>query len=150
MRFASRSIEACSRSTFLVVYGDSYLVVDLDLAWRRFVDSGADGLMTVLHNRGSWDVSNSDYADGWVTRYEKGHEDPAAAGLHYVDYGLLAFNATVVAELVEPDTPLDLAVVQQQLARSGRLAGYEATERFYEIGSPQGLADLEARLAAQS
>jgi len=34
------------------------------------------------------------------------------------------------------------------LADRGELAGYEVTERFYEVGSPAGLADLEAHLAS--
>ena len=36
------------------------------------------------------------------------------------------------------------------LSRAGRLAGFEATERFFEIGTPAGLADLEAHLAGSS
>ena len=42
----------------------------------------------------------------------------------------------------------DLADVFQPLAAAGRLRGFEASERFFEIGSPQGLADLEAFLAS--
>ena len=40
------------------------------------------------------------------------------------------------------------ARVYGALAEAGQLPGVEATERFYEIGSPQGLADLEANLAS--
>ena len=36
----------------------------------------------------------------------------------------------------------DLADVLRDLSREGKLAGYEVTERFYEIGSPEGLADF--------
>ena len=36
------------------------------------------------------------------------------------------------------------------LARRGELAGYEATERFYEIGSHAELAELDRELAAQA
>jgi len=35
----------------------------------------------------------------------------------------------------------------RDLSLAGRLAGYEVTDRFYEIGSPQGLSDLERHLA---
>ena len=37
----------------------------------------------------------------------------------------------------------DLAPLLNRLSIEGRLAGFEATERFYEIGSPQGLEDFE-------
>jgi hypothetical protein len=36
----------------------------------------------------------------------------------------------------------------RDLSAAGKLAGYEVHERFYEIGSPQGLADLEHHLAS--
>ena len=32
------------------------------------------------------------------------------------------------------------------LIEKGELAGFEVPERFYEIGSPAGLAELEKRL----
>ncbi|MBI2586984.1 MAG: sugar phosphate nucleotidyltransferase, partial [Rhodospirillales bacterium] len=34
------------------------------------------------------------------------------------------------------------------LAAAGRLRGLEVSTRFYEIGSPGGLAELEAHLAS--
>ena len=41
---------------------------------------------------------------------------------------------------------VDLAAVQQALVSRRQLAGYEVKERFYEIGSPAGLAELDALL----
>ncbi|MCH7832978.1 MAG: nucleotidyl transferase, partial [Proteobacteria bacterium] len=45
--------------------------------------------------------------------------------------------------------PHDLARVDGALAETGQLPGFEAAERFHEIGSPEGLADLEAYLASK-
>jgi MurNAc alpha-1-phosphate uridylyltransferase len=39
-----------------------------------------------------------------------------------------------------------VADLMRDLSVAGQLAGYEVTERFYEIGSPQGLFDLERHL----
>ena len=33
-----------------------------------------------------------------------------------------------------------------ELSKSGQLAGLEVSERFYEIGSPEGLAETRAYL----
>ena len=41
----------------------------------------------------------------------------------------------------------DLAQVFTRLAAAGQLAGYEATERFYEIGTPEALAETDAFLS---
>ena len=43
--------------------------------------------------------------------------------------------------------PFDLADVMQRLVTRKQLAGYEVKERFYEIGSHAGLAELEELLA---
>jgi len=42
--------------------------------------------------------------------------------------------------------PFDLADVYAALVAAGRLAGFEVKQRFYEIGSPEGLAATEAYL----
>jgi NDP-sugar pyrophosphorylase family protein len=131
---------------FLVIYGDSYLDVDVDAVWHRFSESGAAGLMTVIKNEGQWDTSNTDYADGWVRRYEKGVTSSRGGRLEFIDYGLLAFTAVAIEEAIAEGSGGDLATVLSHLALSGRLAGYEAHERFYEVGSPAGLRDLEAKL----
>jgi NDP-sugar pyrophosphorylase family protein len=41
----------------------------------------------------------------------------------------------------------DMADVMRQLVAQNELAGFEVSERFYEIGSPAGLAELEELLA---
>jgi hypothetical protein len=40
--------------------------------------------------------------------------------------------------------------VYQHLIDRDALAGYEVAERFYEIGSPEGLEELRAKLEARS
>jgi hypothetical protein len=41
----------------------------------------------------------------------------------------------------------DLAAVYQQLLANGDLASFEVPTRFYEIGSPAGLAATRAHIA---
>ncbi|HSG94781.1 MAG TPA: sugar phosphate nucleotidyltransferase, partial [Afifellaceae bacterium] len=134
---------------FLVLYGDSYLTVDVGQVWQAAAERGTP-MLTVFRNDGRWDKSNAAFADGRVTRFEKGLADPAAAGLHYIDYGLAVLDrATVVAE-VPAGRPYDLADVYRKLAAAGALNGFVAAARFHEIGSPEGLARLARHLAATS
>jgi hypothetical protein len=44
---------------------------------------------------------------------------------------------------IPEDRPTDLAEVYQQLLRCGDLAAYEAPSRFYEIGSVEGIRELD-------
>jgi len=127
--------------SFAVLYGDSYLRLDLGAVRAAFEKTSAPALMTVLRNENRWDASNADFDGELVTRYSKTEGD-----FEWIDYGLSLLERDVVAEL-PPDRPSDLAELFAQLSREGRLAGYEATERFYEIGTPEGLAELEAFLA---
>jgi NDP-sugar pyrophosphorylase family protein len=123
---------------FLVLYGDTYLRIDyLDVArtWRR---SGLPAVMTVLRNEGRWDTSNAIFRDGLVVRYEKRAPVPE---MSWIDYGLGGLTSEALSFAGE--TGSDLAGLYARLAQTGRLCGYEAQERFYEIGTPAGLEETD-------
>jgi NDP-sugar pyrophosphorylase family protein len=132
---------------FFVLYGDSYLDVDLGAVAAAFRASGSEALMTVFRNDSKWERSNVVFEDGRVERYDKLEADPTAAGMHHVDYGLSVLSADAVRAGIPSGTVADLADLYRDLSLGGRLAGFEAAHRFYEIGTPTGLADLEAHLA---
>ena len=126
---------------FFVLYGDSYLTCDFSAVAHAFSQSGARGLMTVYRNENRYDTSNVDFDGARIVRYDKRHRTRT---MRHIDYGLGAFNRSVFAAL-PVDTPYDLATVYQDLLAAGKLAAFEVHERFYEIGSQQGLEDT-ARL----
>jgi NDP-sugar pyrophosphorylase family protein len=132
---------------FLVTYGDSYLPVDLRALFAAHLASGLPATMAVHENEGRWDASNVIVEGARVARYEK-IKDPAQRPpeMRWIDFGILALDR---AETLRwPDVaPFDLAAPLGRLAASGRLGAFTYHERFYEIGSPTGLAELEARLA---
>jgi N-acetyl-alpha-D-muramate 1-phosphate uridylyltransferase len=127
---------------FYVLYGDSYLPMDYRAAAMAWQASGQPALMTVFRNENAWDPSNVEFVDGRIVRYDKEHRTPA---MRHIDYGLSIFHRDVFAGRPE-DERFDLSVVQRDLACQGLLAGCEVAERFYEIGSPTGLAELDALL----
>lgn len=132
---------------FGVLYGDSYLAAPVAAARAEFAASKPAVLMTVYRNEGRWDVSNVQFSDGLVVRYEKG---ATAGGMHHIDYGFSLVDRDAVMPLVEQGAVVDLAAVYQRLSTDGRVRGFEVAERFYEIGSPAGLAELEALLGGPS
>ena len=131
---------------FFVMYGDSYLECDFGAVEAAFRASGADGLMTVFRNDGQFDASNVEFEGGRIVRYDKRERTPA---MHYIDWGLGVLTAKGFRRY-PVDQPLDLALVYQDLLADGNLAGYEVANRFYEIGSPEGIADTEAYLAGRA
>jgi NDP-sugar pyrophosphorylase family protein len=135
---------------FLVLYGDSYLDLDLADVVATYERAGAEALMTVYRNEGALDASNAVYDHGLVVRYDKTEPHPAAAGMHHIDYGLSILRRDTVSDRIPSGRPSDLAEVLRALSLEGRLAGYEAHQRFFEIGSPEGLADLDHHLTSIS
>ena len=123
---------------FAVVYGDSYLTCDYAGAERSFLASGKLGLMTVYRNEGQWDTSNVEFTDGRIVAYDKANRTPA---MRHIDYGLGMFRAAAFDD-VPADQPSDLASLYQRLLRQDELAAWESPDRFYEIGSQEGIRDL--------
>jgi NDP-sugar pyrophosphorylase family protein len=127
---------------FFVLYGDSYLPVEYAPIADFFHRSGKPGLMTVFRNEGKFDASNVVFADGEIAVYDKKQK---LAVMRYIDYGLSMFM-TRVFDAYASDQAFDLAEVMGKLVREKQLAGFEVTQRFYEIGSHAGLAELETLL----
>ena len=138
-----------SDETFLLTFGDSFLPIDHAEVFARFVASGKPALMTVFRNEGRWDTSNVDYEGGVVRLYDKSRKHAPEGGFRYIDYGLSALSAGVVRAAFPSGKKGDLADMFHTLSLEGNLAGFEADERFYEIGSPEGLDDLEKRLTRE-
>jgi NDP-sugar pyrophosphorylase family protein len=129
---------------FFVLYGDSYLPIELQPVAESFERSGKLGLMTVYRNEGRYDTSNVVFAEGEIRLYDKQGRRPE---MRHIDYGLSLFRAAAFGEHAA-GAKFDLAELMQRLVARRQLAGFEVTQRFYEIGSPAGLTELDALLAA--
>jgi MurNAc alpha-1-phosphate uridylyltransferase len=129
--------------SFLVTYGDSYLPFDYGEPFSQLErHSDCDGVMAIYANAGAWDASNVVTDGTWVVRYEKGARDRA---FDHIDYGVTALRREVIAALPAGQRA-GLDEIQHGLAARKRLRAVVARERFFEIGSPGGLADLDTHL----
>lgn len=127
---------------FFVLYGDSYLTASFGPIAEFFHQSGKRGLMTVYRNDGLYDTSNVVFRAGEIAVYDKKVLRPE---MRHIDYGLSLFRASIFEEWPTAQA-FDLAEVMMKLVATHDLAGFEVPERFYEIGSPAGLKELEAKL----
>jgi NDP-sugar pyrophosphorylase family protein len=128
--------------TFWVTYGDTLLEVDLAAAEARLDRSECLALMTVLHNRDRWQPSNVVVGDELVLAYGK---RPPPSGAEHIDYGLLAFRRDAWAGSPE-DRAFDLDQVLDPLIAGRRVAAFEVSQRFHDIGTPEALRATEAFL----
>lgn len=130
---------------FFVLYGDSYLPIAYQPVADFFQRSGKLGCMTVYHNKGRFDTSNVVFSNGEIKVYDKKIRLPE---MQHIDYGLSLFKRAAFGSF-PAEQPFDLADVLGKLLREEQLAGYEVKERFYEIGSPAGLDELEKLFASE-
>jgi NDP-sugar pyrophosphorylase family protein len=101
--------------------------------------------MTVYRNEERYDRSNAVFENGRVILYDKHARDPK---MSYIDYGLNLMSRAAFE--AAPEGAFDLAGLLSGLAFSGNLSGYEVRERFYEIGSPEGLEDTRRYLEGKA
>jgi N-acetyl-alpha-D-muramate 1-phosphate uridylyltransferase len=128
---------------FFVLNGDSYLPCSLAAVQRAYRVAHRPALMTVLRNDNEWDRSNVLFRDGALLAYDK---RAPRADMRHIDFGLSVLSRAAFAQYREARI-IDLADILRDLSRSGRLAAFEVTDRFYEIGSVQGLKDTEEFLS---
>lgn len=124
---------------FFVLYGDSYLPINFAKVQEAFIDGKKLGLMAVIENQNQWDRSNVEFSQGRILEYNKQVIRPE---MSHIDYGLGVLQAKVFDSYPQ-NKIFDLSKIYNQLSLGGQLSGYEVFERFYEIGSHQGIADTQ-------
>ena len=128
--------------SFFVLYGDSYLNCDYKRVQNTFESSHKAALMTVFPNHSLWDTSNVEFRNGEIVAYSKKIH---SSRMCHIDYGLGAFHSVAFFDVPEA-VPYDLADLYNLLLSKGALAAEEVKDRFYEIGSPRGLAEFRSLL----
>jgi N-acetyl-alpha-D-muramate 1-phosphate uridylyltransferase len=129
---------------FWVLYGDSYLDFDYAAVSDHFEHRGAGklGLMTVFANQNRWDKSNVVFKNGQILKYDKTKQSPE---MLHIDYGATLLRAGAL-DLI-PHMPYDLADLYSRMVEAGLILGYEIRQRFYEVGSYEGIADADRYFA---
>ncbi len=124
---------------FVVMYGDSYFTLDFQAIYQYFLLKNHSALMTVFRNYNKYDRSNTDISSGYVVKYDK---IEVSKDMIYIDYGLNIFRKTVLESIPE-NSFYDLSSIFKELINKRDLLAYEVADRFYEIGSPEGLQEFQ-------
>jgi len=132
--------------SFFVLYGDSYLPIDYQAVAQAYTNSRRPALMTVFANQDAWDKSNVWFEDGEIKLYSKKRRFPE---MRYIDYGLSVCSRALF-ESQSVERVFDLAALFERLSEKRNLAGFEAHHRFYEIGSHEGLQELDRILSGNN
>lgn len=142
---AIRKALSLVQSPFFVLYGDSFLPIRYKDVEDYFIKSGKPALMTVFRNANRWDKSNVLFREGRLIEYNK--LAPRTEMAH-IDYGLGILSPKVF-EGSPKERSFDLAEVYHGLSIKDSLSGFEVTERFYEVGSLEGIRETENYFLSQ-
>jgi NDP-sugar pyrophosphorylase family protein len=123
---------------FYTMYGDSYLFLDFASTMRYFLSQNKLALMTVYRNQNRYDRSNTAIAGNLVTKYTK---QDRTQDMVYIDYGASIFRKEVL-KMIPENQFYPLEELFPRLIVKEELLAFEVEERFYEIGSPQGIKDF--------
>ncbi len=136
---ALKKAEALLNSTFFTMYGDSYLFLDFSRIMSYFQSQNKLALMTVYKNYDQYDRSNTVVEGNLVRKYSKKEK---TEDMVYIDYGANIFRKEAL-EMIPESQFYSLDELFPRLIEMDELLRFEVKERFYEIGSPQGLKDFE-------
>jgi N-acetyl-alpha-D-muramate 1-phosphate uridylyltransferase len=125
-----------------IIYGDSYLDIDYTSICQHFENQERQGLMTVFPGIASQVPLNTFVKNGAVRGYDK--KNPTK-DMQHTDYGFLLFRPHIFTNYAAYE-PFDLDTPIKDLIAQDQLAAYGVTQRFYEVGTPQGIKELETYL----
>lgn len=124
---------------FMVLYGDSFLPISYLEVIEKFKKSDKEALMTLRLNDSAYEKSNVCFESGQILEYSKIKLKPE---MRHIDYGLMGFNTSVFRDL-RVGKFLDLSEILQHLVKYELIEGFEVKERFYEVGSFNGISEIE-------
>ncbi|MBI4057282.1 MAG: NTP transferase domain-containing protein [Elusimicrobia bacterium] len=135
---ALKKAEALLGKTFFVLDGDAYLPLDYRELWAIFGSKKESALMVVYKNHDQYDRSNVMVDNGRVNAYDRSRKAPAMV---YIHAGLSLLRREALS-LIPSDRPSSQDQLWSQLISRRELLSFETSQRFYEIGSLEGLEEF--------
>ena len=140
---AVKNAEELLHEHFFMMYGDSYLPkLDFNEMYSRFLNQNKLAMMSVWRNNNEIDPSNIKVIPGEVINVgEKGSD--------YIDYGAIVFNKKVL-NFIPKGKVFSTEDFWKVLSEKRQLAAYEVGFRFYHIGNPGRLQEVQNLLMKNS
>lgn len=140
---ALKNAEKMLSKTFILLNGDTLLTINYNKLAEQFKKNDKMGLIVAWNNPDNIIPHNLQIADdNTILAYNKDVSD----GMTHLDAGVIALKKEVL-KLIPPQRVCLLEKeVYPQLINSDELAAFETEQRFYDMGSVEGLKNLEKAL----
>ena len=132
------------RSEFFLINGDSYLDMDYEGMGIAFVNTDCNAMIAVYDNAEETDVIRNVRVEGDAVQ---GYKKDAAGKMTHIDAGVIAMRSSV-ADLIPAEKKFSMeSDVYPLLMEGNGMRAYLTTNRFYDIGTPDRLAEFERTIA---
>ena len=132
------------QDSFLLIYGDSYLMLDYQTVMGYLRKRDKLGLMVVYKNFDRYGRSDVAVEDGYVRVYDKKRR---IRDMVYINFGLSVLRKKALSLMPAGKASVGMTVSLQDfyqvLIKRRELLAYKVYNRFYEIGSFEGLEEFE-------
>jgi hypothetical protein len=129
------------KKDFFIMYGDTYLPVNLIKIQEKYIRLKSKSLITIYENHNKLDKSNV-FFNGKSIIYNKNNY---LKKMKYIEYGVSIFSKKIF-KYFNNKKKFDLSDVFYFLSKKKLLNYYVVKKRFYEIGSISGLKDSKKYL----
>ncbi len=136
---ALKKVKDLLDKSFLVMYGDSYLPFNFNLAISRFNKLNTLGLMVVYKNKNKYEKSNVLLGKNLIKEYNK---EKSSKKMQHIDYGVSIFKKEILKNFPK-DKTFDLSKIHKKLIKKAELSYFETKTRFYQIGDFKGLKEFK-------
>jgi len=136
--------------TFVVLYGDTMVNVDLGRIWNTHQSTGADATLLLHPNDHPLDSDLVEMnADEWITAFHNRPHPPDRYFQNLVNAALYVINKKALLPRTQKIVPSDFGKdVFPSMLRAGlKLRGYNSPEYIKDMGTPQRLDRVSAELA---
>lgn len=130
---------------FFLMYGDSYLDIDYKAMYEYFLEQDLAYLMAVCKTPlNEVAISNAEVANGKVVQFSK---NQFSIRMEYEDFGLSILRREILTPFLS-NKNCDLSTITEKLAFEGKVGSYIVNDKYYEVGSSQGISDFEKHMGA--
>jgi NDP-sugar pyrophosphorylase family protein len=133
---------------FILMNGDSFLPLELDDLAGDFDAGRYEAMVAAYDNAVPTPVKNNLLVkNGTVWEYKR--EAGVEGGFGHVDAGVYCLKKSVIANF-QGGVKFQLEDVWKPLIVARQLGAFVVRDRFYDIGTPERLAEFEAYVRAES